>query len=222
MMKKDGLHVYVGFVGLVILLAGEVRGEDPGTKKWDFKIGLSQSSPAVAEDGTIYVGSNDKKLYAVNPDGTKKWEFTTAGTIWTSPAIGADGTLHTTALTAPSLILYAIGPGPGPHVAASISAPSTDATDNGPVSYTVTYTNAALVALQPADVVLNKTGTADGTVTVSGEGNTTRTVTISDTTGDGTLGISLLGGTAFDSAGNPAPPAGPSATFVVANAPPGP
>ena len=57
---------------------------------------------------------------------------------------------------------------------------------------------------------------------ISGEGNTTRTVTISDTTGDGTLGISLLGGTAFDSAGNPAPPAGPSATFVVANAPPGP
>ena len=39
------------------------------------------SSPAVGADGTIYVGSSDDNLYAVNPDGTQKWKFTTAGSL---------------------------------------------------------------------------------------------------------------------------------------------
>src|SRR2546427_6935970 len=46
----------------------------------------------------------------------------------------------------------------------------------------------------------NKTGTADGTVSVTGTG-TTRTVTISGTSGDGTLGISIAAGTATDQIG---------------------
>ena len=29
-------------------------------------------------DGTIYIGSGDDSLYAVNPDGTLKWNLTTA------------------------------------------------------------------------------------------------------------------------------------------------
>ena len=33
------------------------------------------STPAIADDGTIYVGSEDTNLYAVNPDGTQKWEY---------------------------------------------------------------------------------------------------------------------------------------------------
>src|SRR6478672_5616067 len=49
-------------------------------KKWDFEIGdAGPSSPAIAPDGTIYVGSNDHRLYALKPDGTKKWEFRTGG-----------------------------------------------------------------------------------------------------------------------------------------------
>jgi outer membrane protein assembly factor BamB len=32
----------------------------------------------VAADGTIYVGSEDNNLYAINPDGSQKWKFTTA------------------------------------------------------------------------------------------------------------------------------------------------
>ena len=37
------------------------------------------ASPAIDADGTIYFGSEDKKVYAINPDGTKKWEFVTGG-----------------------------------------------------------------------------------------------------------------------------------------------
>jgi len=98
-----------------------------------------------------------------------------------------------------------------------ISAPSTTDTNTGPVTYTVTYTGADTVTLVTANVTLNPTGTASGTVAVSGTGNTTRTVTISGITGNGTLGISIPAGTASDLAGNTAAPAGPSTPFTVDN-----
>jgi outer membrane protein assembly factor BamB len=53
------------------------------------------SRPAIDTDGTIYVGSYDGKLYAVNPDGTMKWSFLTReGVGDSSPAIGGDGTIY--------------------------------------------------------------------------------------------------------------------------------
>ena len=49
-----------------------------GHEKWTFKTGGPvNSSPAVADDGTVFVGSEDKKLYAVSPDGTLVWSFAT-------------------------------------------------------------------------------------------------------------------------------------------------
>lgn len=56
--------------------------------------GWVDSSPALARDGTVYFGSWDKNFYALNADGRKKWQFTTAGEIVSSPAIGADGTFY--------------------------------------------------------------------------------------------------------------------------------
>jgi len=35
------------------------------------------------------VGSWDNKLYAVNPDGSKKWEFITGNYVISSPALTA-------------------------------------------------------------------------------------------------------------------------------------
>ena len=53
------------------------------------------SSPAIRPDGTVYVGSRDKKLYAINgKSGLKLWEFETGGIVVSSPAIGSDGTLY--------------------------------------------------------------------------------------------------------------------------------
>ena len=47
-----------------------------GTKKWLFGDGNdSFSAPAIAADGTIYIGSISK-FYALNPDGSVKWTFT--------------------------------------------------------------------------------------------------------------------------------------------------
>jgi len=46
-----------------------------GTKKWHYETGSCiWSTPAIAEDGTIYVGSYDHYLHAINPDGTRKWK----------------------------------------------------------------------------------------------------------------------------------------------------
>jgi hypothetical protein len=103
----------------------------------------------------------------------------------------------------------------------TISAPSATGTANGPISYLVSYADAHFgsSSLSAGDVTLNATGTATGTIGVSGAG-TSYLVTISNITGNGTLGISLAAGTAVDLAGNPAPAAGPSGTFAVDHIPP--
>ena len=40
-----------------------------GVKLWEFETGRAVlSSPAIGSDGTVYVGSQDKKLYAIKTD----------------------------------------------------------------------------------------------------------------------------------------------------------
>jgi len=99
-----------------------------------------------------------------------------------------------------------------------IGTPSATATGPGPVSVAISYSDDRFdeSTLSESNITLNKTGTANGTVTVSGNGSS-RTVTISNIVGNGTLGISVAADTASDVAGNPAPAAGPSATFTVVN-----
>ena len=100
----------------------------------------------------------------------------------------------------------------------TLSDPSLGSASRGPVSYTVSYADANFAAstLTSGNVTLNRTGTANGTVAITGSG-ATRTVTISSIVGIGTLGISLAAGTASDAAGNLAAAAGPSRTFGVLN-----
>jgi outer membrane protein assembly factor BamB len=63
-------------------------------KLWSFKTqGTVRSTPAVAVN-TIYVGSEDGRLYAVDiATGEKLWDFATGGKITSSPAV-ADGTVY--------------------------------------------------------------------------------------------------------------------------------
>jgi len=67
-----------------------------GTLKWRYKTEglLLGSSPALSEEGTIYVGSWDAGLYAINPNGTLKWRFSSGASIFSSPAIAEDGTIY--------------------------------------------------------------------------------------------------------------------------------
>jgi len=61
------------FIALLALcLCLPVAGADkkkPGTLLWEFETGDGvRSSPAIGSDGTVYVGSRDKKLYAIKTD----------------------------------------------------------------------------------------------------------------------------------------------------------
>lgn len=58
--------------------------------KWKFKTaGRVVSSPAVVAD-TVYVGSTDHNLYAVDrAAGTEKWKFTAGSRVTSSPAVAA-------------------------------------------------------------------------------------------------------------------------------------
>ncbi len=54
-----------------------------------------ESTPAIGSAGTVYVGSWDKTLYAINgKTGVKQWEIDTGGVVRSSPAIGPDGTVY--------------------------------------------------------------------------------------------------------------------------------
>lgn len=68
---------------------------DVPSAKWAFKTGdRVRSSPAIAADGTIYVGSDDYNVYAIRPNGSLKWAFPTEKPVYSSPAIGVDGTIY--------------------------------------------------------------------------------------------------------------------------------
>ena len=80
----------------------KAEAKKPGTVLWEFETGprydgrsLVRSSPAIGSDGTVYVGSYDNKLYAINgKTGVKLWKFETGLDVMSSPAIGSDGTVY--------------------------------------------------------------------------------------------------------------------------------
>ncbi len=70
-------------------------GANTNKIKWTFNAGTSiSSSPVIGMDGTIFFGSHDKYLYAVNPDGSLKWKFETRGEVDSTPAIDIDGVIY--------------------------------------------------------------------------------------------------------------------------------
>jgi outer membrane protein assembly factor BamB len=79
-----------------------------GKEKWRFEMdNWVDSSPAIGDDGTIYVGSHDSYLYAVNHDGTLKWKFKTGTSIISSPAVDKNGIVYVGSMDGK---LYAVNP----------------------------------------------------------------------------------------------------------------
>jgi hypothetical protein len=76
--------------------------------KWRYQTdSVIFSSPVIADDGTVCVGSWDGHLYAVNRDGSLKWSYQTGGSVNCSPALAADGTVYVGSFDG---YLYAINP----------------------------------------------------------------------------------------------------------------
>ncbi len=88
----------------------------------------------------------------------------------------------------------------------TISAPSVTSTKEGPVTFTLAYSEGSVVTLDAGDITLVKTDTADGDLTLTGS-DLTWTVEISNITGAGALGLFVQSNTAHDNAGNVCPAA---------------
>ena len=76
-----------------------------GTKLWEISLGnYVFSSPAIARDGTIFVGvcsahlgdplSPNGWIYSISPQGTTNWSARTIGDLRSSPALGPDGSVY--------------------------------------------------------------------------------------------------------------------------------
>lgn len=78
-------------------------GTETGKVKWEYKLyakdggtQLMESQPAIASDGTIYIGNYNRKLYALNKDGSIKWIKDDVAYLSNTPVIAEDGTIYVT------------------------------------------------------------------------------------------------------------------------------
>ncbi len=66
-----------------------------GTLRWKHYVGTTEVTPAIALDGTIYIGDLDYcRLYSFTPNGTLNWYFEAQGHIYSSPSIDANGAIY--------------------------------------------------------------------------------------------------------------------------------
>jgi len=90
-LSADGATLYVGSWDTNLYAVNAETGEEI----WSFPTdGIIIGSPAIDAEGTIYFPSSDSFFYALNPDGTLKWDTFIGSGMDSSPAIDLDGTLY--------------------------------------------------------------------------------------------------------------------------------
>jgi outer membrane protein assembly factor BamB len=95
-----------------------LRPVEPGSKRWEFTASdRVVASPAIAADGTVYVGAFDGSFYALDgATGGKKWETKVGWQIEHSAAVGRDGMIYLVSLDSTSNLrgkVSALDPGTG-------------------------------------------------------------------------------------------------------------
>lgn len=91
-----GAPVIVGDTVYVVSFVGGVHAFDVGSglRRWTSEIpGNIFAGVAVTDDGTVYIGSQDRALYAIE-EGNPQWSFPTGDEIWCTPVVAADGTIY--------------------------------------------------------------------------------------------------------------------------------
>jgi len=88
----------IGPDGAVYLVAEyKVYAINPdSTLRWVYAMerDADHAAPALAADGTLLVGAEDKELFAFGPDGVLRWSYVTDDEIFAGPSIAADGTIY--------------------------------------------------------------------------------------------------------------------------------
>lgn len=102
---------YDVFVGSRAGFMRRVRATD-GAIQWSLKtvLGAPMTAAAIGTNGTLYYGSDDNRVHAVNPNGQELWTFQTLGSIKATPLVGADGTVY---VGSDDASLYALRPAAG-------------------------------------------------------------------------------------------------------------
>lgn len=84
-----GLVVFGGHDGWITAV-----GQDDGALRWRVPVGADVDGSAVVdEQGTIYIGADDGRVYAVDRDGEVTWTFATGRDIRSAIVRDADGML---------------------------------------------------------------------------------------------------------------------------------
>ena len=81
-------------LGVALITIFLVPGTPSTSARWSFSTGnYVYSGPAVA-GGTVYVGSDDHKVYALDANiGRLRWSYTTGGPVDSDPAVSG-GTVY--------------------------------------------------------------------------------------------------------------------------------
>jgi outer membrane protein assembly factor BamB len=73
------------------------NGAQSNSLQWSAELGAGTTyCPVIGSDGTVYIGCENggNTFFAINPDGTTKWQRTIAGFSNTSAALSGDGTIY--------------------------------------------------------------------------------------------------------------------------------
>jgi hypothetical protein len=108
-----------------------LQGPGSGRVAWRFEVEAGfVGGPAIAADGTLYVGGNDARLYAVSGAGEERWQAELAALPVGAPALAADGTIYVAdvegalaAFSAEGEVLWRVEGGEGTTTATPIVAP---------------------------------------------------------------------------------------------------
>jgi outer membrane protein assembly factor BamB len=91
----DGTTYVVGLAGDSFTESYLHAVDKAGALKWECYFGEgSVTAPAIAADGTVFIGTWDGKLYAFKPGGTVKWTFVAGASIASDPSVGGDGMVY--------------------------------------------------------------------------------------------------------------------------------
>jgi outer membrane protein assembly factor BamB len=79
---------------VLLVDSGGVASAAPGDKEWSYSTGANVDNAPTVVDGTVYVGSDDGNVYALDASsGTEEWSFTTGGQVASAPTV-VDGTVY--------------------------------------------------------------------------------------------------------------------------------
>ena len=108
-ISPDGNTVYVGTTGGFLYALDAKTSTTSGSQLWKYPsgstgVGAIRGKPAVDGDGTVYFGTDNGRVYALNPDATSalsdaervKWVFPSSGSIGSVKCaieIGKDGNI---------------------------------------------------------------------------------------------------------------------------------